>query len=121
MREIVDIRLREIQKRIETNGRKIVLDVEPEAKDWLGNAGVSPVYGARPLASVIQQNVLVPLSRYIIEERIKDGETAKVRFDGPTNRVIVIPNHESEFSGMDLDDDNFDMPDARDIEIEEVE
>ena len=81
VREIVYLRLRELQKRINDNDRKITLEVEPAAKDWLGAAGISATYGARPLANVIQQSILIPLSRYIIEESIKDGESARVTFD----------------------------------------
>jgi ATP-dependent Clp protease ATP-binding subunit ClpB len=119
VRDIVNIRLREVQKRIEDNGRKIILDVDDGAKDWLAAAGVSPTYGARPLAGVIQQNLLIPLSRFIIAEAIRDGETAKVTFDAPHNRIVVQPNH--SIDGMELDDYESDVNGFDDIEIEPVE
>lgn len=49
VRKIVDLRLREVQQRLVTNGRDVTIDVSEAAKDWLGAAGVSPQYGARPL------------------------------------------------------------------------
>ena len=48
---IVDIQLAQLQKLLED--RKVVLEIEPEAKTWLANAGYDPVYGARPLKRVI--------------------------------------------------------------------
>ena len=49
VRKIVDLRLREVQQRLVTNGRDVTIDVSEAVKDWLGAAGVSPQYGARPL------------------------------------------------------------------------
>lgn len=119
VRDIVDIRLRELQKRMDENGKKITLDVDNAAKDWLGAAGVSPIYGARPLAGVIQNNVLIPLSRYIIDESIQEHETARVRFDPQRNRVVVLPNHEG--SGGAYDDEDMDVDDLDEPEIEHLD
>ena len=49
IRKIVELRLREVQQRLVANGRDVTIDVSEAAKDWLGAAGVSPAYGARPL------------------------------------------------------------------------
>lgn len=78
--------------------------------------------------------MLNPLSRYIIDDSIRDGEVAKsafssssllgskptdlslaVTFDGKANRLVVMPNHES--TQMDLDDSEDEM----DVEIEELD
>jgi ATP-dependent Clp protease ATP-binding subunit ClpB len=56
IRGIVDIRLRELGQRLAP--RRIVLDVDQKAKDWLAEAGFDPAYGARPLARAIQRNLL---------------------------------------------------------------
>lgn len=119
VRDIVDIRLKELQKRMDDNGKKIVLDVDNAAKDWLGAAGVSPIYGARPLAGVIQNNVLIPLSRYIIDESIQENETARVRFDAERNRVVVVPNH--EVAGGAYDDESMDVDDLDGPEVEQLD
>ncbi|KAG9314354.1 P-loop containing nucleoside triphosphate hydrolase protein [Chiua virens] len=112
---IVDIRLKEIQERLAD--RHIVLDVDAESKHYLVSVGYSPTYGARPLNRTIQSEVLNPLSVMLLSDRVRDGETARVRFDGPRNRLIILPNHDSSVSieGMDLDA----MED--DIEIEEMD
>ncbi|TCD71541.1 hypothetical protein EIP91_008922 [Steccherinum ochraceum] len=111
---IVDIRLKEVQERLVD--KKMTLDVDDLAKQYLVSVGYSPIYGARPLNRAIQSELLNPLSVMILSEKILPGETVQVRFDGPHNRLAIVPNHEghsTEDVDMDLGDD--------DIEIEEMD
>lgn len=68
------------------------------------SVGYSPSYGARPINRAIQSELLNPLSILLLSGRVLDNETIKVRFDGPHNRIIVVPNHEG-MTGMDVDQD----------------
>ncbi|CEJ94460.1 Putative Heat shock protein CLPA [[Torrubiella] hemipterigena] len=102
IRKIVDLRISEIQKRLEDNGRKVHIDVSDEAKDYLGNSGYSPAYGARPLARLIEKEVLNKLAILILRNNIRDGEVARVELDD--GRIIVLSNHSDSESG-DYDDD----------------
>ncbi|KAL7934451.1 P-loop containing nucleoside triphosphate hydrolase protein [Trichoderma chlorosporum] len=110
IRKIVDLRITEIQKRLEDNGRKVHISVSDDAKDYLGNAGYSPAYGARPLARLIEKEVLNRLAILILRNSIRDGETAHVELDD--NKIVVLSNHPD--SGTDDDDD--DMYDEDDVE-----
>jgi len=83
------------------------------------SVGYSPSYGARPINRAIQSELLNPLSVLLLSEKVLDGETVKVRFDGPHNRLNVIPNHEGVAGRMDVDVDDDD--DEDDIEIEEMD
>jgi ATP-dependent Clp protease ATP-binding subunit ClpB len=83
------------------------------------SVGYSPSYGARPLNRAIQSELLNPLSVLLLSGRVLEHETVKVRFDGPHNRVIVIPNHEGVGGSMDVDQDDYD--DDYDIDIEEMD
>jgi len=112
--KIVDIRLKEVQERLAD--RKMILDVDGPAKQYLMSLGYSPIYGARPLNRAIQSELLNPLSVLILSDRIREGETVKVRFDGPHNRLQIIPNHEASAESMDVDYDDID-----DIDIEEMD
>ncbi|HEV2186703.1 MAG TPA: ATP-dependent chaperone ClpB [Stellaceae bacterium] len=58
--------------------RKIALDLDAKANEWLANAGYDPVYGARPLKRVIQRELQNPLAQQILEGKIPDGATVKV-------------------------------------------
>ncbi|KAI1116999.1 putative heat shock protein [Nemania sp. NC0429] len=101
IRNIVDLRLGEIQKRLEDNNRPVTLQVSEEAKDYLGNAGYSPAYGARPLQRLIEKEVLNRLAVFILRGAIKDGETARVVLIG--NKIQVLPNHTESDMGDDED------------------
>lgn len=93
------------------------LDVDDLAKQYLVSVGYSPIYGARPLNRAIQSELLNPLSVMILSEKILPGESIRVRFDGPHNRIAILPNHEGHHpEGMDVDYDEDD-----DIEIEEMD
>ena len=76
MTDIVDIQLGHLRKLLAD--RKIELDVDGKALQWLANRGYDPVYGARPLKRVIQRSLQNPLATLILEGRIKEGETVKV-------------------------------------------
>ncbi|KAJ7244792.1 P-loop containing nucleoside triphosphate hydrolase protein [Mycena haematopus] len=111
--KIVDIRLKEVEERLAD--RKITLNVNHDAKTYLVSVGWSTQYGARPLNRAIQTELLHPLSMMILSDRVRDGEVVKVQFDGPRNRLVIVPNHEG-VDAMDVDDDDED-----DIEIEEMD
>ena len=58
--------------------RKITLQVDDKAKDWLGQKGYDPAYGARPLKRAIQKYVQDPLAEMVLAGKIHDGETVKI-------------------------------------------
>ncbi|HUD85947.1 MAG TPA: ATP-dependent chaperone ClpB, partial [Xanthobacteraceae bacterium] len=72
MGRIVDIQIEHLKKLLED--RKIVIVLEPKAREWLADKGYDPAYGARPLKRVIQKSVQDPLAELILAGKIKDGE-----------------------------------------------
>ncbi|WP_096786891.1 ATP-dependent chaperone ClpB [Rhodobacter sp. CZR27] len=76
MVHIVEIQLRLLEKRLAT--RKVALELDPAAKQWLSDEGYDPVYGARPLKRVIQRHLQDPLAEMILAGDILDGSTVKV-------------------------------------------
>ncbi|TLD17956.1 uncharacterized protein PgNI_00868 [Pyricularia grisea] len=113
IRKIVDLRISEIQKRLADNNRNIAISVSDEAKDYLGNAGYSPAYGARPLARLIEQEVLNKLAVLILRGNIQDGEVARVELID--NKIVVLSNHSSSENGDDID-----MIDDEEDAVEEI-
>lgn len=98
--------------------RKIKLDIDAESKNYLMSVGYSTAYGARPLNRAIQSELLNPLSVMLLSNKVLDGETVRVRFDGPHNRLQILPNHESNGTEDTMDwEDGIDD----DIEIEEMD
>jgi len=76
MTGIVDIQLARLRKLLAD--RKITLALDEAAKEWLGEKGYDPVYGARPLKRVIQRALQNPLAGLILEGRVNDGDTVQV-------------------------------------------
>ncbi|WP_142850724.1 ATP-dependent chaperone ClpB [Telmatospirillum sp. J64-1] len=76
MEGIVTIQLNRLLKLLAE--RKITLQLDEAARQWLANAGYDPIYGARPLKRVIQRSLQNPLASMLLEGRIKDGETVQV-------------------------------------------
>jgi ATP-dependent Clp protease ATP-binding subunit ClpB len=58
--------------------RKIILELDDDARNWLANKGYDPVYGARPLKRVIQKYVQDPLAEQILSGQVPDGSVVKV-------------------------------------------
>ena len=58
--------------------RRVAIDLEPEARIWLAEKGFDPVYGARPLARVIQTEVRDPLTDEILFGRLEGGGTVTI-------------------------------------------
>jgi ATP-dependent Clp protease ATP-binding subunit ClpB len=76
---IVDIQMSRLQKLLDD--RKIIIKLEPSARDWLAEKGWDPAYGARPLKRVIQKSVQDPLAEMILAGTIKDGEKVTISGD----------------------------------------
>jgi ATP-dependent Clp protease ATP-binding subunit ClpB len=80
MTAIVDIQLRHLEALLAD--RKIVLQMDQAAKDWLAQRGYEPAYGARPLRRVIQRFVQDPLAEAILGGDVKEGQTVQVSVAG---------------------------------------
>jgi ATP-dependent Clp protease ATP-binding subunit ClpB len=76
MSGIVDIQLKRLEALLAE--RKITLNLDERARNWLADKGYDPVYGARPLKRVIQRELQNPLAGNILAGRIKDGDTVRV-------------------------------------------
>ena len=76
MTGIVEIQLRQLIGMLED--RKITLDIDESAKTWLADKGYDPVYGARPLRRVIQQELQNDLATMVLAGRITDGDKVHV-------------------------------------------
>jgi len=79
LKNIVDLLIREVEKRLAE--RKIKLEVNEEAKAWLVQKGYEPVYGARSLRRAIQRYVENSISTKILQGEFKEGDTVAVSLE----------------------------------------
>jgi ATP-dependent Clp protease ATP-binding subunit ClpB len=96
MRLIVDIQLRKLNRKLETQGLEITFS--DELKNHLATAGYAPELGARPLRGQIRRLVERPLSRLIIEGRFTSGDTiaADIQDEGTVSFEVAEEEHQPE-------------------------
>ncbi len=88
MGRIVDIQFARLQKLIAD--RRITLELEPSARDWLGARGYDAAYGARPLKRVIQREVQDPLAEKILMGQIGEGAHVAISTGGDRLQFAVV-------------------------------
>ncbi len=76
MSGIVEIQLQRLDALLAE--RKISLELDAKAREWLAESGYDPVYGARPLKRVIQRELQNPLAELILAGKVADGEAVRV-------------------------------------------
>lgn len=87
MGAIVDIQMKRLLSLL--TERKITVELEPAARDWLADKGYDPVYGARPLKRVIQKYLQDPLAEQILSGQVLDGSRVKV--EAGSDRLLISP------------------------------
>lgn len=77
IRKIVDLLITDLNKRLAD--RRILIELDDKAEDWVGEQGYDPVYGARPLKRFLQKQVENQLARAIIEGKVQEGDILQFR------------------------------------------
>jgi ATP-dependent Clp protease ATP-binding subunit ClpB len=88
VKEIVDILLRKITKRLAE--REIELVLSEKVKEVIAEVGFDPMFGARPLKRALAEIIEDKLAELILEGKVKEGD--KVEFDADENHIIVLVN-----------------------------
>ena len=78
IRQIVDLQIVRLARQIEQ--QELVLEVTEAARNAIANEGYDPVYGARPLKRVIQQQIQNPLAMELLKRGIAEGSRVRVDF-----------------------------------------
>lgn len=94
LRDIVDIRIKELQSRLDD--RRMVLQVDDEIKTWLCEKGYDPRYGARPINRLIAKEIGNKLADKIIRGEVTSGQTARVIFNADKTALAVSPQGSAE-------------------------
>jgi ATP-dependent Clp protease ATP-binding subunit ClpB len=87
MANIVDIQLERLRELL--SARKITLDLDRGALEWLAQAGYDPTYGARPLKRVIQHELQNALAGMILSGDIHEGD--RVRVSATDHGLAIMP------------------------------
>ena len=76
LRQIVDIQIERLRKRLEE--RKIELVLTDKARDYFAEHGYDPMFGARPLKRLVQHDLETALARRILAGEVRDGARVTV-------------------------------------------
>ncbi|MGH7190657.1 MAG: AAA family ATPase, partial [Acetobacteraceae bacterium] len=86
--------------------RNVTIELSSAAKEWLAEKGYDPLYGARPLARVIQEHVKKPLAEELLFGKLARGGAVKVTlkdgllaFECVEASVPALPRPEGEEDG----------------------
>ncbi|MDA1205945.1 MAG: ATP-dependent chaperone ClpB, partial [Cyanobacteria bacterium] len=76
LRQIVELQVQRLARRLED--KKLTLQLNADALDWLAAVGYDPVYGARPLKRAIQRELETPIAKAILGGQFSGGHTIAV-------------------------------------------
>lgn len=93
LREVVDIQLQTLRKRLAE--KNIQIEVTDEIKAKLAEEGFDPVLGARPPKRVIQRRIQNVMALRILCGEIKEGEHVLIDV-GPNGDLIYTPQPAAE-------------------------
>jgi ATP-dependent Clp protease ATP-binding subunit ClpB len=80
LRQIVELQVKRLTQRLDD--KKLGLQLNADALDWLAGVGYDPVYGARPLKRAIQRELETPIAKGILAGQFAGGHTIAVDVAG---------------------------------------
>ena len=91
--QIVELNIDRLSERLAA--RRLQLAVTPAARAWLADHGFDPVYGARPLRRLMQQQIDDQLANLLLAGAIGDGSLVRVDVAADGVQLIVEPGEDN--------------------------
>ncbi len=91
LRQIVGLQVQRLARRLED--KKLGLELDEAALDWLASVGYDPVYGARPLKRAIQRELETPIAKAILAGTYLAGSTITVAVDPSAEPPRLLFRH----------------------------
>ena len=89
--QIVELNIDRLSNRLAA--RRLQLAVTPAARAWLSEHGYDPIYGARPLRRLMQQQIDDQLANLLLAGSVADGSLVRVDVAPDATRLSVEPAH----------------------------
>jgi len=87
--QIVELNIDRLTRRLEE--RRLQLAVTPAARAWLSEHGYDPIYGARPLRRLMQQQIDDQLANLLLAGDVIDGSLVRVDVNADQSGLAVTP------------------------------
>ena len=94
--------------------RNVTIELDATARAWLAEKGYDPLYGARPLARVIQEHIKKPLAEELLFGRLAKGGIVRARHEADEDK-LTFSFHERPVAPVAPN------PNAPDVEPQEPE
>ncbi len=88
MSQIIDLQINDLKKVLKQ--KKIRINIDSRAKNWITNEGFSPSYGARPLKRIIQTEIVDKIAFKILSNEIK--EESKIKISTNLKNELIFNN-----------------------------
>ena len=85
IRKIVELQLADTEQQLVLKG--VTMEATGACRDWLGQKGYDPVFGARPLRRVIQDEIEDRLSDALLEGRFQEGD--RILIDVQNGEIVL--------------------------------
>ncbi len=85
MHRVVDKFVAELE--VQLADRQVIIDVSESARAWLAVKGYDRLYGARPLARIIQEHIKKPLAEELLFGKLAKGGVVVVKADKDADKL----------------------------------
>lgn len=85
---IVDLQIEIVKKRLRE--KKITIEIEKSARNWLAKKGYDPIFGARPLRRLIQNEIANPLALMLLKGTLSGGQRVTVTAEKDGIKIELI-------------------------------
>ena len=113
-----------MQLEVQLEDRGVTIELSDVARDWLAKKGYDPLYGARPLARVIQEHIKKPLADELLFGKLAKGGTVRVEVDKDADKLtfayIEPPPKKRPGKGKGGDAAGPDAPDGGEGKVPEL-
>ena len=86
IKDIIEIQINDLKNLLLQ--KKIVLNVDNKAREWLQTEGFVPEYGARPLKRIIQKNIKNKIAEKILSNELKDKD--KITVSADEEKILIF-------------------------------
>ena len=88
IKQIADIQIHKLNERLRV--RNLAVSLDESAMNYLAEKGYDPVFGARPLKRIIQQQLENPLSMAILKGEAASEQAIRFTLDAQTDQLVIV-------------------------------
>jgi ATP-dependent Clp protease ATP-binding subunit ClpA len=80
-----------LQLELQLADRNVHIELDDEARKWIVDRGYDKLYGARPMARLVQEKIKQPLAEELLFGKLVNGGEVKVRIKDNAPAFEIVP------------------------------